>query len=475
LLQYEQATGIALARAHVDFSGFQRQNLEIEERRLMPKYVERQFLEAAKRVGLRVEPRADGLWRVEHVLADLRSERLAAVRRLGKAETEYRKLTFHKAALDEDRHVDAVLLGPGHPLYAAVDEKLTEGFRPIVGGTAFFLDPQAADPYRLHFFEITIKGLDSRGAEVPVHAEVVGVREEAGKCDVVSADLLVDLSPYPNAPTEASTVDWQPAADRLKTSYQLDLRQRCQQERKQFAAVVRDYLERSFTARINRAQERCMSLLAEAGDRPEYKLASDEARRHLEDLERSRQERLAGLDRLQIARTGPVRHLGTAIVLTAEGEIAAQLDALGREPDTDLRRQKELRAEEIAIASLTADGFPHENIQRVGSQRIGFDLRAHRVMDPATGALEVRRVEVKGYTRDTDIQLTTNEWYKAQQLGPTYWLYVVWDPLTDGAELVRIANPAAHLDHAKKEIVLTKLFAIPAAAIRRAGEAAGPR
>ena len=63
LKQYEHATGIALARAHVDFSGFQKRNLEIEERRLMPKYVEQQFIDAAKRVGLRIEPRADGLWR----------------------------------------------------------------------------------------------------------------------------------------------------------------------------------------------------------------------------------------------------------------------------------------------------------------------------------------------------------------------------------------------------------------------------
>jgi len=60
----------------------------------MPKYVEEQFVAAAKRIGLRIEPRADGLWRVEHVLADLRSEKLRCVQRLGKADTEYRKLTF---------------------------------------------------------------------------------------------------------------------------------------------------------------------------------------------------------------------------------------------------------------------------------------------------------------------------------------------------------------------------------------------
>lgn len=171
LRRYEQATGIALARAHVDFSGFQQRNLEIEERRLMPKYVEQQFIEAAKRVGLRVEPRADGLWRVEHVLADLRSERLAAVQKLGKANTEYRKLTFQKEVVEQDQHLDAVLLGPGHPLYAAVDERLNETLAPALGGAALFMDAKAAAPYRLHFFEINIKGKDSRGRDVSLHVE----------------------------------------------------------------------------------------------------------------------------------------------------------------------------------------------------------------------------------------------------------------------------------------------------------------
>ena len=81
LKEYEEATGIALARAHVDFSGLRRQNLEVEERRLMPRYVEAQFVAASQEVGLKVDARADGLWRIEHVLADLRSDRLRSVRR----------------------------------------------------------------------------------------------------------------------------------------------------------------------------------------------------------------------------------------------------------------------------------------------------------------------------------------------------------------------------------------------------------
>ncbi len=465
LKEYEEATGIALARSHVDFSGFQRQNLEVEERRLMPRYVEAHFIEAAKRIGLRVEPRADGLWRIEHVLADLRSDRLNSAKKLGKAEQAYRKVAFHKEVLERDEHIDAVLLGPGHALYAALDERLNEQLASVAGSQAVFLDPLAASPYRLHFYEIAIKGQDSHGHDVPLHGEVVAVRDDAGVLQMVPADCLLDLASHPQPPANIEPVAHDHAAAFVKSDYQLERRNRCHQDRKHFASIVREYLTKSFEARIRRAQNRYMELMGELGTRPEYKLAADEAKKYIDDLERTRKERLAGLQRLEIARTGPIRHLATALVLSPTGDVERQMGRLGREHDVDLRIRKERTAEDIVIARLIADGFPKDQIERVGHLKVGFDIRAHRISDPATGQIEVRRIEVKGYSRGNNIQMTTNEWYKAQQLAATYWLAVVWDPLETANELVLIQNPAERLDHAKREITVAKMFEIPAQAI----------
>jgi len=64
------------------------------------------------------------------------------------------------------------------------------------------------------------------------------------------------------------------------------------------------------------------------------------------------------------------------------------------------------------------------------------------------------------------IRLTGNEWYKATQLGDSYWLYVVWDPLGNpDPEPVRIQNPVKHLDHAKREVVAARYYDIPAEVI----------
>jgi len=465
LKEYEEATGIALARSHVDFTGFQRRNLEIEEKRLMPRYVEAFFLAAAKEVGLRVEPRADGLWRVEYVPAELRSDRLQSVRRYGKPDSSYRKITFHKHHLEQPAHIDAVLMGPGHPLYAAVDERLNEKLAGLQGGVGFFVDPLATEPYRLHFFEICIRGKDTRGNDVSLHGELVAVREQRGECEIAPADILLNLPALPHPPTAVEPIDTQTAADFLKATYQLSCRDRCKEERQRFARICRDYLERSFDVRIKRAQERAMLLMAEACTKPEFKLAAEEARKYVEELQRQREERLGGIDRLEIARPGPVRHVATAIVMPADRNTGTPLADFADEVDPNIRRQSELAAEDLVVAALKEEGFPEDRIERVGHLRLGFDIRAHRILDEATGEVFVKRIEVKGRARGQPVRLTTNEWYKAQQLAETYWLYVVWDPLGPTPEIVKIQNPAKRLDHAKREIVAARFFEIPAEAI----------
>ena len=431
----------------------------------MPRYVEAYFIGAAREIGLRTEPRADGLWRIEHVLADLRSERLEAVRKLGKPDVAYRKIAFDKARLEEDTHVDAVLLGPGHALYATVDEKLNERLAALVGNISCYEDPLSPTAYVLHFFEIAIRSRDTKGKDVPLYGELVTVREEGGAFAVVPSDILLNLPPHPKPPGEIEPVNPQPAADFLKTTYQLECRARCQEERQQFARIIREYLEKSFDARIKKAQERAMLLAAEVSSKPEYKLPAEEARKQVDELQRSRNERLDGLKRLEIARTGPVRHVATAVVLpVATGETADLASLFGdRDPKT------EIAAEDFVIDHLvTKEGFRREDCQRVGNVRFagnkreGFDIRAVKLIDEVTGVMEVRRIEVKGRQRGGNIVLTTNEWYKAQQLAEHYWLYVVWDPLGQSPELVAIQNPAQKLDHAKREIIASRYYEIPA-------------
>jgi superfamily II DNA or RNA helicase len=480
LLEYEKATGIALARANVDFSGFQAKNAEAEERRLMPRYVEQHFLNSAREIGLKVEARADGLYRIEHVLADLRSDRLATVRRMGKPETSYRKVTFHKEHLEMDQHIDAVLIGPGHPLYAAVDERLNEMLAPLTAGVGVFVDTNSETPYKLHFFEMAIKGQNTKGDAQTLLGELVAVREELDKREerftVVPADVLLDLPAHPAAPENLVSEDATAAADLLKSTYQTERRTQCQQERQQYVQVCRDYLQQSFDARVRAAQDRVMSLRAREVREPEVAIARQRAENDLADLTRTRTERLAGLQRLTLAKHGPVRHVATALVLPSTRSVEEQIGSVLDDIDPEVRRQSEIAAEDLVIAYETARGFECE---RVGHLKIGFDIRSIGPADAQTGYRDpvtgIRRIEVKGRRRGQPVRLTTNEWYKATQLGDSYWLYVVWNPLDSPDRApVMIQNPAKHLDHAKREVVAARYYDIPADAIESAAQKGNP-
>lgn len=474
LVQYEQATGIALARGNVDFSGFQTANAEAEERRLMPRYVEQHFVNAARQVGLRVEPRADGLYRIEHVLADLRSDRLATVRRLGKPESSYRKVTFHKEHLEMDQHLDAVLIGPGHPLYASVDERLNEMLAPLTAGVGVFVDTNSELPYKLHFFEIAVKGQNTKGEAQTLLGEIVAVREELSssteRFSVIPADTLLDLPAHPEPPGNLGPEDTTSAADFLKSTYQTQRRSDCQKERQNFVQVCRDYLQQSFEARIRAAQDRVMALRARELRDPDIGIARQRAENDLADLQRTRRERLNGLQRLTLAKHGPVRHVATALVLPSTRSVEEQIGGTLEDLDPEVRRKCEIAAEDVVIAYESGRGFECE---RVGHLKIGFDIRSIGPADPQTGYRDpvtgIRRIEVKGRRRGQPIRLTTNEWYKATQLGDSYWLYVVWDPLNGpDAEPLRIQNPAKHLDHAKREVITARYYDITAEAVEDA-------
>jgi polyhydroxyalkanoate synthesis regulator phasin len=296
----------------------------------------------------------------------------------------------------------------------------------------------------------------------------VAVREELGHYEVLPNDILLNLATHPHPPQKIEPAPTQAASDFLKSTYQLECRARCQSGRQHFARVCREYLEKSFNARIDRAQERAMLLAAEAVSKREFRLAADEARKYVDELQHSRQERLDGLKRLEIARTGPVKHVGTAFVLAPDADTQAQLADLADEFDPNIRRQSEIAAEDKVIEALVAEGFPQDRIERVGHLKLGLDIRAHRIADEGTGEVFVKRIEVKGRLRGQPVRLTTNEWYKAQQLAETYWLYVVWDPLSDSPGFMRIHNPVAKLDHAKREIMAARFYEISAGAVMMA-------
>ncbi|GFP21177.1 hypothetical protein HKBW3S06_00403 [Candidatus Hakubella thermalkaliphila] len=462
LRQYEEMTGIALARSHVSFDAFQKTNFEAEEHRLMPEYVKEQFLVASQKIGLRVEPRADGLWRVPHVPQDLRSERWQAIRYFGRPESDYRKITFYKEHLEQDQHLDAVLVGPGHTLYAVVDEALNERLANLRGSIGVFIDPNSQELYWLHFFETEVVG----DAGAVLYAELSAVQEKRGNFELVPADIFHDLVPWEEGeskppPSVSSQGQLQAATDFLRMRRQLTKRQEVQKDRQHYQRMIYDYLKKSFDERIYAQERRVMQFrFREDQGEKEVALARQEAERYLEDLRRQKVDRLRSVEQLTVVRTGPVRHLASLCVLppTVIPELLPE--------DEEVKTRSELAAMTFVMEYERERGWEPQDVSAL---KIGFDIRSLGPPDPITGRRDVRRIEVKGRQGGQPIRLTTNEWFKAKQLRDTYWLYVVWNPTESDAEAVFVADPAHTLQHIVREVRSLSHYEITAEAILEFG------
>ena len=136
----------------------------------------------------------------------------------------------------------------------------------------------------------------------------------SARYSIVPADVLIDLPAHPQPPETLPEIDHGPVSDYVKTTVQMERRQDAQAERGRYADVAYDYLKRSFEARVRAAQDRIMALRARESKEPEVSLARQRAEQDLVDLERTREERLAGVDRLRVARHGPLRHVASCLV-----------------------------------------------------------------------------------------------------------------------------------------------------------------
>jgi superfamily II DNA or RNA helicase len=459
-LEYQQATGIALARRHVDMEWVRERDFTSEERRLMPEYVEAYFLDAAEQVRLRVERRADTLLRIEHVPVALRSEDLTSVTRLGRPDPEYRKVTFRKDQRDRAEHGDAVLCSPGHPLFAAVAESLNRELeaRGVPQSAAVFVDPAATESYHLHLFSYEVVGEDQRGQAEPAFAEVVAVVEDRDELHRAPADVLHTLTPATGReaamppPEEVKTAEnW------VRVNIQMPQTVVEREARLEQAQLRRSYLEEAMAAQRRRLEDRWTQYDAKVAKGEEsYRLLRDTTLNRLKELEHRQKAKLEGFARLGVVRTGTVTYLGTACVVPpGQAEV----------PDHEVwRPSKEVEDAAMAIAMQfeTDDGWTPTNVS-AAHDGSGFDIRS--VRHAPNGDLDVRRIEVKGRSAAAgDVGLYRTEWYAAERWGPGFWLYVVYQATSKQPRLVRVQDPYRTLRNVAAITQITG-YRVPAASI----------
>lgn len=428
----------ALGTRHIDMTRLNAEVRESRERRLMPEYIERFFVEAYRSFGGTIaEVRGGkGLWSIGRVPPDLRKLPEAKERVHGKVGQSYPRLTFNKELLSDYSNLDFV--GPGHPLFEGVVERVLREYGPALRQGTVFYDADATEPTLLWL----VKGGVEDGRGTKVGERLFAVHRTAGRYRKSQPYALLDLKAPESPPSppddlrreaadEDALVEW--SLDEVVTPYFAEVQGRRRRE----LEIKRKYVRKSLQYLISEsnkklqkydAQLRQLPLLDDPGRLPiQGNRAREEARRN--ELMQRLDDRLAEIERERHLSETPPEVLGVALVLPMPERATDGTAGMRSDPEVERIAVEVSKRHEVEQGRLPVS---------VEGENCGWDLTSLR------GGEVDRYIEVKGRAGVGDVALTPNEWIKAQRFGDQYWLYVVTN-CKSKPELHLIRNPATKL------------------------------
>jgi hypothetical protein len=412
-----------LATRYIDFSRILGEMRIAKENRLVPEYIEKFFLKAAEKLGVKVEMRKDGFWRIPSVPYELRNLPYDFKIRYGVVFKEYGKFSFDKEKAFKGQ---AEFIAPGHPLLEAVIERIFEKYNGEVESGATFIDPSGMLDGFIWFLEGQINDGNGQVAGKRIFALY---QDAQNNIKQVSPSILWDLKPA--NPTSLKTINVPVANEDAIMAFAVEnmlakYLDEIKRQREHDAEIKKKYGLRSLQELILRSEEKLIEYetkRAKGIEIPEAVIQAE--RRKKEDFERKKAE----LEKRMIAETNlllsPPKILGVARVIP--------------QPPVEDELKEDLEIEKIGMQiAMNFEASQGRIPEDVSLQNLGFDIRS-RASDGS-----YRYIEVKARAREGKIALTPNEWLMANRLKDEYWLYVVVNVATK-PELYTIQNPASKL------------------------------
>lgn len=424
-----------LAKRELNLSAIIGKNAEARERRMVPEVIEDFMLNAGPIAG--VSPRetkvGSHIYRLGRIPRTLKLLGDKLESRFGKLGSEYKQIVFDKKVLSDDATLEWVT--PGHPLFEAVREDVSERVRGDLQRGSMFYDLHSRAPYLLDVFAAAIKD----GCGNQLHRRLFVVQTESdGSTSVKQPTIFLDLTlaPQGTPPPVTTTPDRQTTEQVLIETALNSFLAEVTAEREQQTQTISDHLEISLNAIIDKVQIQYVELLdqKEAGSTEsglDGRLKQFEDR--LDELNNRLEKRRQELQQERECSIGNIEHIGRAWVLPHPERQSPELAPMVR--DEEIERI----AVQAVIAYEEARGWKVESVE---SENRGFDLISRRPHpEDAQTCIEVRFIEVKGRAGIGEVALTTNEYKTAERMTTDYWLYVVFNCATT-PEVKVIQDPA---------------------------------
>jgi len=434
-----------LATRHIDFRWVLGEERRARENRLVPEYIERFFQRACRYLGVPLEQRRDGLWRVPSVPLELRNLDGDFRRCYGQVFREYSKVTFDKA---QAKRLEATFVAPGHPLLEALIEVLLRRTEGELRRGAVFADPDGVLDGWLWFLEAEVLDGTDQVAGRRLFCLYQGAE---GTLRTLNSAVLWDLVPCSGARLEGAVPDPTPVVDFAVHHLLEPYRQELLRERERVATVRRKYGLRSLEALLADCEARLLDYeTRRAKGEPVPDVEVERVARRREELQRRREE-LEHLTRRE-----------TSLLPSVPRVLAVARVVPQRPADPELTPDPEVEEAGMRVA-MEYEWRRGRRPEDVSRQNLGYDIRS------VAPDGQVRYIEVKAHRTTGPVVLTPNEWLMAQRHRDEYWLYVV-DHALSNPTLYTVQDPATKLT--PKEVLGVVRYVVND--WRRAAEADSP-
>ena len=413
-------------------------------RRLLPGYVRQYFQQAAPLVDIDINGDINAVF-------SLKPRTLVAMDRLYPVLEIYpeklrNRFSFVKPVEDKN----AVWLHPGESVFERFRAMIGERFSDHGIRGAVFIDPAAEKPYLFHLALLSVvrkadSDFSDLAEEETLECRLVGIRQTEGAdislCPVEQLLLLKGAHGLPSIAQRLAVTACE--EKELVRAYLVErmLREWTAERKNTMIArlpeneqfIIRGFEYREMELATARVKHSCK---ARSGNRKVIEA--------LETVKRQQRELFANRDvALATARREPELVVPGEIKFVAHALVVPSTDPEDvKQHNIDVERHamEVVRAFEESAGAKVIDVHTPELARLAGlPDNPGFDLLSIR---PGN---ERRSIEVKGRASGGDIEVTTNEWARACNMGSLYWLYVVFHCAAPIPHLVRVQDPFANL------------------------------
>ncbi|MDM7913127.1 MAG: hypothetical protein QUS09_08525, partial [Methanotrichaceae archaeon] len=186
----------ALATRHIDLNKILGEQQKAKENRLVPEYVEEFFKRAAQALGIKMEKRQDGFWRISSIPFEIRNQPYDFKAKFGEVQREYARVSFDKEKAFKGQ---AEFVAMGHPLLEAVVSTILSRYASCAADGATFVDPDGKREGIIWFLQAEIK--DGKN-EVAGKRLFAVYQDKNNSLSLLNPAVLWDLKPVAETAAE---------------------------------------------------------------------------------------------------------------------------------------------------------------------------------------------------------------------------------------------------------------------------------